>query len=111
MSLRNYITHRAMNIKPLRGKLLAELIDKGERTTHSGVILLDDNMKEEGVRPRWFKCQAVGDEVYDINPGDYILVSHGRWTREQSSEGRKIVTRVVEADSVLAKSDVEPEGY
>ena len=111
MSLRNYTTHKAMNIRPLRNKVLAELIDKGERTTHSGVILLDDNMKDEGVRPRWFKCQAIGPEVYDIKPGDYILVSHGRWSREVRTEGKRFETRLVEADSVLATSDVEPEGY
>ena len=110
MSLRNYTIHK-MNIKPLRGKILGELLDTGNRTTHAGVILLDDNMKEDGVRPRWFKCQAIGPEVYDIKPGDYMLVSHGRWTREHVTSGRKLVTRVIEADSVLGVQNDRPEGY
>ncbi len=96
-------------IKAMRDKILAEMIDKPDED--AGVILLDDNMKEDGVRPRWFKCQAIGPEVYDIKPGDYMLVSHGRWTREHATSGRKLVTRVIEADSVLGVQNDRPEGY
>tara|TARA_B000000609_G_scaffold143142_1_gene123021 strand:- start:80 stop:409 length:330 start_codon:yes stop_codon:yes gene_type:complete len=108
MNLRNYTAHNTMKIKPLRGKVLAELVDKGERVTKAGVILMDDDGKDEGVRPRWFKCEAIGDDVHDIKVGEWILVEHGRWTREIRGDKGKIITRMVEAKSVLATSDVEP---
>lgn len=108
MNLRNHITHKTMDIKPLRGKVLAELIDKGERVTKAGVILMDDDGKDEGIRPRWFKCKAIGPEVFDIKVGEYMLVDHGSWTREIRTDKGKIVTRMVEAKSVLATSDAEP---
>ena len=56
MNLRNHITHKTMDIKPLRGKVLAELIDKGERVTKAGVILMDDDGKDEGICHRHERC-------------------------------------------------------
>ena len=46
-----------------------------------------------------------------LNEGDYILVAHGRWSREykrENKDGEKEVLIVVESDSVLGISDEFP---
>ena len=102
-----------MKIRPLKGKITAQLLEdpRKEQVTKSGVILLADNATEEGMKPRWFKALAVHPEEKDINEGDYILVAHGRWSREykrENKDGEKEVLIVVESDSVLGISDEFP---
>lgn len=56
----------------------------GQHKSAGGVIILDDDGKAEGIRPRFFEVHDVGErtEVYqDIKKGDIVLVAHGRWSR------------------------------
>lgn len=56
----------------------------GESTTSGGVIILDDDGKQHGIKTRYFEVHDVGErtEVYnDIKPGDIVAVAHGRWSR------------------------------
>jgi hypothetical protein len=61
-----------------------------------GVIMLDDDGKEQGIKTRYFEVHDVGErtQVYgDINPGDIVAVSHGRWSRGidiDREDGKKI---------------------
>jgi co-chaperonin GroES (HSP10) len=78
-----------------------------ERKTSSGIILIDDDMKSSGIRPRWAKVYAIGREVKDIQVGQYIYVSHGRWSRGvtiETPEGEKII-RKVDPNDILLVSD------
>lgn len=68
-----------MRVRPLKGKVLADDIDRGDRIVN-GIILTDDNMRERGIRARWVKIHSCGEGVEDIKPGDYVLVEHTRWT-------------------------------
>jgi hypothetical protein len=36
---------------------------------------------DQGIVPRWARVYSVGPEQEDIKVGQYVLVSHGRWTR------------------------------
>ena len=69
-------------LKALRGKVLAEMIDKpdGLRKTKGGIILKDADNDTSGIRPRWFKVYSVGDEIDWVAAGQYLLVDHGRWS-------------------------------
>ena len=56
----------------------------GQHKSAGGVIMLDDDGKTDGIKPRFFEVHDVGErtEVYeDIKKGDIVLVSHGRWSR------------------------------
>ena len=102
-----------MKITPLRGKITAQLLEdpRKETVTKTGVILLADNATEGGMKPRWFKALSVHPEEKDVNEGDYILVAHGRWSREykrENKDGEKEVLIVVESDSFLGISDEFP---
>ena len=48
-----------MEIRPLRGKLIGEILDRGERKTAGGIIMMDDDGTSGGIRPRWFKIKFV----------------------------------------------------
>lgn len=67
-------------IEPMPDVILARDMENGYSLTKSGLIILDDNGKDPGIRPRWTTVYKVGSNVTDVKPGDYILVEHGRWT-------------------------------
>jgi hypothetical protein len=77
----------------------------GDTTTNGGIIILSDDGKDRGIKPRWGQVFAKGpenDDPYDV--GDWILVEHGRWTRGYDLEldnGETITLRTVEAESVM----------
>lgn len=63
-------------------RVFVEELEFGEKKTSSGIIVsMDDNGKISGVRPRWGKVFAVGENIKDLNVGDYVLLDHGKWTR------------------------------
>ena len=68
-------------IIPIRDNVLVSDMDFDVRTTKGGIFLLNDDGKSEGIRPRWGRVWAVGDEQQDLKVGDWVLVEHGRWTR------------------------------
>lgn len=67
-------------IKVLKNNVLISEIEGGQQTIN-GVIILDDDMKDRGIKPRWCKVYATGPETFDIAKDDWILVDHGRWSR------------------------------
>jgi hypothetical protein len=70
-----------IKIKPLKNKVLVHNIDQGSTTTKGGIILMDDDGKEHGIRPRWAQVYARGQEIDDLTVGEWVLISHGRWSR------------------------------
>lgn len=69
-------------IKPLKDKVFAKMIDGfGLKTTKGGLIYNEKDGTEGAIRPRWFEITHVGPKNKDFNIGDYVLVSHGRWSR------------------------------
>lgn len=100
--------HRVSKIHPLGESIIVVDMKFDERITTSGVILLNDDTKLAGIRPRWCKVYAVGPDQKHIQPGQYILVSHGRWTRGikiEDDEGPKTI-RKVDSKEILMVSDV-----
>jgi co-chaperonin GroES (HSP10) len=80
-----------------------------QRITAGGIVLLDDDKKSSGIRPRWAKIYGLGPDVIDpdLQIGKYILISHGRWTRGitvETPEG-KVTLRKVDVNDILLISD------
>jgi co-chaperonin GroES (HSP10) len=101
-------------LTPIGNRVLVSDMYFGEQRTKSGLIITEDDGKTRGIYPRWGRVYAKGpDNNDDYSIGDWILVEHGRWTRsvklETPTEGA-IEVRMVESESVLAYSDVKPEG-
>lgn len=101
----------AGNIKALKGKLLVHNIEQGEKRTKGGIILLDDDGKERGIRERWAQVYAVGPDVDDISVGQWVLIKHGRWSRGIKISVRDEVATIRQADypdAILLVSDQCP---
>lgn len=102
-----------MKIKALSDKLLASEIERGEEQSRGGIVLLSDDGKEEGVRPRWMQVYSKGEEVTDeIQEGNWIYVEHGRWTRSmtvRTDENTELTLWGIDTDAVLLVSDEKPD--
>jgi hypothetical protein len=80
------------------------------RKLSSGIVLLGDDGKSSGIRPRWAKVYAVGPQQRDVKPGEWVLVEHGRWTRGVNVEvaGEQITIRRVDPSNIMFVSDTDP---
>jgi len=94
-------------ISPLPDVILTTDIEKGEKITKSGLIILDDDMKNQGIRPRWSKVWKVGKNITGVEKEDWVLVEHGRWTREITMSNG-ISVRMIEESSILLKTKEYP---
>ena len=68
-------------LKVLRDKVMVTDMQFEERKTKNGIILIDDDMEQRGIRPRWARVIAKGPDQDEIEVGEWIYVAHGRWTR------------------------------
>ena len=81
------------------------------RKLASGIVLLGDDGKTDGIRPRWGQVYKVGPEQTDIQEGQWVLVEHGRWSRGLKVEiaGEEIVIRRADPKCIIFVSNDEPE--
>lgn len=68
---------------------------------------MNDDAKVHGIRPRWCRVYAVGPEQDTVTVGQYILVSHGRWSRgiKIKDDNGEVTIRRVDPDDIMAVSD------
>jgi len=107
MATQNFTVIKFKSIRPINDTVVVTDMDFDERITRSGIIIPYDDMKSSGIRPRWAKVYAVGPAQTHIKVGEYVLVSHGRWTRGllvEDETGEKII-RKVDPKDILAPSD------
>lgn len=98
------------SFKPLGKHVIVSGMEFTERFTKSGIVLLNDDMKSHGIRPRWAQVYALGPDFnqYDeIKVGKWIYITHGRWTRgiDIEDETGKHTLRRVDPDDILLISD------
>ena len=99
-------------IEPLGKRVLVEGMQFGETKTKGGLILVDDDGATRGIHPRWAKVYAIGKRQEDVKVGEWILISHGRWSRCVILVDKKIIDReirMIDEDDILMISDDEPE--
>jgi co-chaperonin GroES (HSP10) len=100
-------------LTPLRDKVIVEEMQFGLQTTSKGLIILNDDGANHGIKPRWGKVHAVGPEQTEVQVGQYILIEHGRWTRGvelvDPDSGDTATVRMVDNDNILAISDTPME--
>ena len=99
------------DIKPLKKRVLVSDMHFGESKTKGGIILMDDDGSESGIHPRWAKVYAIGDQQEDVAVGQWVMVSHGRWSRgfKVKREGVELEVRMIDENDILLISDDEPE--
>jgi co-chaperonin GroES (HSP10) len=98
-------------LQPLNNSVVVSDMTFDERITTGGIVLLNDNGKGTGIRPRWAQVYAVGPEQHDVAVGQWICVAHGRWTRgiDIEDESGKQTLRRVDPLDILLVSNEQPQ--
>ena len=99
------------DITPLKKRVLVCKMHFGETKSKGGIILIDDDGSEGGIHPRWAEVYAIGNKQKDVKVGQWILVSHGRWSRalKVKKDNVELEVRMIDEDDILLVSDEEPE--
>lgn len=99
-------------LRAIRDHVIVHEMKFDQKISKGGILLPNDDGKDTGIRPRWGKVYAVGPEQEDVQVGQWILVSHGRWTRgvelQEKEDNEPITLRRVDSKDILAVSDEEP---
>ena len=97
-------------LKPLNDSVIVGDMVFDERITTGGIVLLNDNGKSLGIRPRWGRVYAVGPEQHDVKVGEWVCIAHGRWTRgiDIEDESGKQTLRRVDPKDILIQTDELP---
>ena len=104
----NINPYQVDKLKALGDTVIVSDMEFDQRISAGGILIPNDDMKNSGIRPRWGKVYAVGPEQKDIEVGQYIMVSHGRWTRGLKIEdktGEKIIRKVDTKDILLVSDE------
>jgi co-chaperonin GroES (HSP10) len=98
-------------LKPLNDSVIVGEMIFDERISTGGIVLLNDNGKSLGIRPRWGQVYAVGPDQTDVRVGEWVCIAHGRWTRgiEIEDENGKQTLRRVDPKDILIQCDEQPK--
>ena len=98
-------------IRPLRDSVIVTDMDFNDRKLASGILLLGDDGKTDGIRPRWARVYAIGPEQQDVSVGQWVLVEHGRWSRGLKivRDGEEIVIRRADPQAIIFASQDKPD--
>jgi co-chaperonin GroES (HSP10) len=96
-------------LKALHDNVLVSDMEFDTRITQTGLILPNDNGTTLGIRPRWGRVYAVGQDQHNVRVGQWICVAHGRWTRgvdiDDGSGKIKRTIRKIDPKDILLISD------
>ena len=97
------------DLQVLRDFVLVRDMNFDARTTSSGIVLLRDDGKSQGIRPRWAQVFRVGPDNQTVKEGQWVLVEHGRWTRglKVRVDGEEMTIRKVDPEAIIFVSDVQ----
>lgn len=103
--------HKIRKFRTLHDWVVVQDMQFDERITTSGIVLLNDNGKSIGIRPRWGRVYAVGPDQVHVTTGQWVCVAHGRWTRGVAVEDEQGETtlRKIDPQDILLVSDEHPK--
>lgn len=105
-----FTPHRVEELRALKDHVLVSEMNFDGRKLSSGIQLLGDDLRTAGIRPRWARVYAIGPDQQDIQVGQWVLVSHGRWTRGikiEDTAGEQTLRRI-DPEDVLLISNEQP---
>lgn len=103
-------TNEVPGIRAILDHVIVTDMDFAGRQLSSGIFLLGDDGKTDGIRPRWAKVYKVGPNQHDVKVGQWVFVEHGRWSRgiELDINGEVFTTRRVDPSCIIFVSDEKP---
>ena len=98
-------------LRPLNDVVIVSDMVFDQRITTGGIVLLNDNGKSTGIRPRWGQVYAVGPDQSEVTVGQWVCVAHGRWTRgiDVEDETGKKTLRRIDPNDIMLVSDEQPQ--
>ena len=103
-----YDPNKIKSIRALNDHIIVTDMNFDQKITHGGIIIPHSDKKLEGIHARWARVYAIGPTQLDVRVGQYVLVSHGRWTRGldiEDAEGQKTIRRVDNKDILMVSND------
>ena len=103
-------THTIKKLTPIGDNVIVRNMSFEARQLSSGILLLGDDGKTNGIRPRWAQVYAIGPDQEDVEPGQWVLVEHGRWSRgiQVSVDDKEFIIRRVDPKCIIFVTDEEP---
>jgi Chaperonin 10 Kd subunit len=79
--------------------------------TKGGIVMLGDDGKTDGIRPRWAQVYSVGPDQKDVQAGQWVFIEHGRWSRgvHVNVNGEEFIIRRADPDAIIFVSDQKPD--
>lgn len=104
-------TNKIKGLTALHNHVIVRDMSFEGRQLASGIVLLGDDGKTDGIRPRWARVYAVGPDQQDVTVGQWVLVEHGRWTRgfKVEIDQEEFVVRRVDPECIIFAQDEEPD--
>jgi hypothetical protein len=98
-------------IRPLRNNIIVSDMTFEGRQLSSGIVLLGDDGKTDGIRPRWARVFATGPEQSDVRVGQWVLIEHGRWSRglKIHKENQELTIRRADPEAIIFVTDEQPD--
>lgn len=97
------------SLRAISDKVIVHGMEFGSQTLQSGIILVDDDKKSQGIKPRWAQVYSIGPKAKtELKVGQYVMILHGRWTRGINivdAEGEKTIRCVDLKDCVLVSDE------
>jgi len=105
-----FAPYQINSLRALHDDVLVTDMEFTERFTQAGIFLPNDNGKGTGIRPRWGRVYAVGSKQKHVQPGQWVCVAHGRWTRGVEIEDTSGVhtLRKIDPADILLVSEHKP---
>ena len=103
-----YDAHEVKTLRPLHDGIIVSDMVFSARFSPAGIVIPGDDKVVQGVRPRWGKVYAIGPEQKDVKVGQWVCVSHGRWTRGvkiRDDNGEHTVRRIDNNDILLVSDE------
>lgn len=97
-------------IKAIKKDIIVTDMAFDSRLSNGGILLLNDNGKSTGIRPRWGRVYAVGPDQTDVRVGQWICIAHGRWTRGlevEDESGKRTIRKIDPKDILLISNEDE----
>lgn len=104
--------NKIKSLRALGNTVIVEDMNFSGRQLSSGIVLLNDNGKNSGIRPRWGRVYAIGNNQKDVKIGQWVCVAHGRWTRGLEIEddaGTQRTIRKIDPKDILLVSNEKPD--
>lgn len=97
---------------PIKDRVFFTDMNFEEEVTSSGIVLQSDNGKGQGIKPRWGRVWATGPDQLDVKVGEWILIEHGRWTRQfdyENNDGSITKLQVADNKGIILAADEKPK--